>query len=130
MMMMMMIMMIMMMMMMTMMMMLLLMMMMMTMMMMLMMVVAAAAVVVVAIFIGVDLSSILGRNQHLGKGVNPGGLGVASHGFWGVECRRSGSRRGSQNIIISYNVQEYEKHGTRFKASADFWEKSNHLSIM
>jgi len=43
----------------------------------------------------------------LGKGVNPGG--VASPGIWGEEGRKEG-RRGSQNIIILYNVQEYDEN--------------------
>jgi len=38
--------------------------------------------------IGVDLSSILGANQTLGKGVNPGGGESRPPGFWGGEGRK------------------------------------------
>ena len=53
--------------------------------------------------------NIGGQTKILGK---TSILGESPPGFWGGEGRRGGSRgrgrRGSPNIISSYNVQEYD----------------------
>jgi len=68
--------------------------------------------------LGVDLSLVLGGNQNLEKGVNPGGSRVPRILGWGGSqwWESQGAVGGSQNIILSYNEQEYDEnteHGSK-----------------
>ena len=82
------------------------------------------------IIINVDVSSILGANQNLGTGFNPGGVWESRPPDFGVgRVTEVGVARvvlGCHEMLL-YCIMYRNLLKTRYKVSADFWKKSNHL---